>query len=144
MGNFERVIIVTLTSFLLLALPIELAVFHHLHEPVLLFEVHGQIRGQYRVLHQLHHRPVVLRRQRLEYVVAVAVQDHHALVEVMVFHRAGRVQDGQRRLGLRLERVVRAPVIEIVTQARHQQSQDLRKTIGVVRRRFLSAEHQNA
>lgn len=115
----------TLTSFLLFALPVELAVFHDLHEPALLLEVHGQVRGQDGVLHQLHHGPVVLGRQRLEYVVAVAVQDHYALVEVMVFHRAGRVQYGQRRFGLRLERVVRAPVIEVVAQARHQQSEDL-------------------
>lgn len=118
---------VVLTGLFLFALPVELAVFHDLHEPVLLLEIHGQVRRQDGVLHQLHHGAVVLRRQRLEYVVAVAVQDHHALVEVMVFHRAGRVEYGQRRFGLRLERVVRAPVVEIVTQARHQQPQDLYK-----------------
>lgn len=115
-----------LTGFFLFALPVEFTVFHHLHESVFLFEIHRQVRGQDGVLHQLHHAPVVFRRQRLEYVVAIAVQYHHALVEVMMFHRAGRVQNGQRRFGFRLKSVIRAPMVEIVTQTRHEQSQNLR------------------
>lgn len=43
----------------------------------------------------------------------------------MVLHGAGGVQDGQRAVGFRLECIVGAPVVQIVTQTRHQQAQNL-------------------
>jgi hypothetical protein len=47
------------------------------------------------------------------------------LVEVVVFHGAGRVQDGERRLGLCLKGVVGTAVVKIVTEAGHEQTKDL-------------------
>lgn len=43
----------------------------------------------------------------------------------MVLHRAGRVQNRQRTVRLRLERIVRAAMVQIVAQARHQQTEYL-------------------
>lgn len=61
----------------------------------------------------------------LEYIIAVCIENHDALIEMVVFHGTGRVQYGQRRLGLGLEGVVGTPVVQIVTETRHQQSQHL-------------------
>lgn len=61
----------------------------------------------------------------LKDVIPLRVQNHHALIEMMVLHRAGRVQNRQRTVGLRLERIVCAAMVQIVTQARHQQAQNL-------------------
>jgi hypothetical protein len=52
----------------------------------------------------------------LENVVALGVEYHHALIEVVVLHRAGGVQDRQRRVGLYHERIVRPSVVEIMTE----------------------------
>ena len=63
----------------------------------------------------------------LKDIVSFRVEDHDALVEVVVLHGGGGVEDGQRRLHLRLERVVRTAVVQVVTQARHQQSEYLKR-----------------
>ena len=62
----------------------------------------------------------------LEYVVALAVEDHDALVEVVVLHGAGGVQHRQRAVAFRLERVVGAAVIQVVRQAGNHQTQHLK------------------
>lgn len=61
----------------------------------------------------------------LEDVVPLRVENHHALVKVMMLHCTRGVQNRQRAVRLALERVVRAPVVQIVAQAGHQQPQDL-------------------
>jgi hypothetical protein len=61
----------------------------------------------------------------LEYVISLAVQYHHTLVEVVMFHCAGGVQYGERRLRLGLKGVVGTPVIQVVTQTCHKQTKDL-------------------
>ena len=111
-----------LTLLLLLALPVELALVDQLHEAVLLLEVDREIRREYGVLDDSHHPPVVLHRQILKDVVAVRVQDHHALVEVVVLHRARRVEDGEGRFGFCLEGVVRAAVVEVVAETGDQEA----------------------
>jgi hypothetical protein len=50
----------------------------------------------------------------LEYVVAFAVEDHDALVKVVVLHGARRVQNRQRAFCLGLEGIIGAPVIQVV------------------------------
>ena len=59
--------------------------------------------------------------QYLEYVVPFAVEYHDALVEVVVLHGAGRVQNGERRLSLRLKGVVGTSMVKVVTQTGHKQ-----------------------
>lgn len=43
----------------------------------------------------------------------------------MMFHRAGRVKDRQWRFGFRLERVVSAAVVQIVTKTGNQKPENL-------------------
>lgn len=43
---------------------------------------------------------------------------------MVMLHRAGRVQDGQRTVGFRLKCVVRAPVVEIVAEAGDEQAEN--------------------
>ena len=61
----------------------------------------------------------------LKDVVALRAEDHDALVEVVVLHGGGGVEDGERRVHLGLEGVVGAAVVQVVAQARHQQAEDL-------------------
>ena len=61
----------------------------------------------------------------LENVVSLTAQDHDALVEVVVLHGGRRVENGQGRVHLGLESVVRAPMVEVVGQAGHKETQDL-------------------
>ena len=56
-------------------------------------------------------------------LVALGVEYHEALVEVVVLHRGGGVESRQRRAGLDLEGVVGAAVVQVVAQAGHQQPQ---------------------
>lgn len=58
----------------------------------------------------------------LEYVIALGVQYHNALIEVVMLHCAGRVQNGQRTGGFRLKRIVGAAMIEIVAETCHKQA----------------------
>lgn len=61
----------------------------------------------------------------LENIIAVRVEDHDALVEVVMFHRAGGVQNREWRFRLRLKRIVRPSVVQVVAKTRHQQPQNL-------------------
>ena len=61
----------------------------------------------------------------LKDVVALRAEDHDTLVEVVVLHGGGGVEDGERRVHLGLEGVVGAAVVQVVAQARHQQAKDL-------------------
>ena len=63
----------------------------------------------------------------LKDVVALGVEDHDTLVEVVVLHRRRGVEDGQRGLDLRLEGVVGAAVVQVVAEASHQQPEDLKR-----------------
>ena len=62
----------------------------------------------------------------LKDIVSFRVEDHDALVEVVVLHGGGRVEDGQRRLHLRLERVVRTAVVQVVTDRTDEHGQTLK------------------
>lgn len=59
----------------------------------------------------------------LENIIAVCVEYHDALVEMMVFHGARGVEDCKGRLGLRLEGVVRSSMIQIVAKTSDQKTQ---------------------
>ena len=63
----------------------------------------------------------------LENVISSRVEYHDALVEVVVLHGGGWVEDGQGRHHFGLEGVVGAPVVKVVAQAGHQQSENLQK-----------------
>ena len=63
----------------------------------------------------------------LEDVISLRAEDHDALVEMMVLHRRGGVEEGQGRVHLGLERVVRAPMVEVMAETRHQKAKDLKK-----------------
>ena len=52
----------------------------------------------------------------LENVVSFAVEDHDALVKMMVLHGAGSVKDGKRRFRFCLEGIVRPSVVQIVAE----------------------------
>jgi hypothetical protein len=58
---------------------------------------------------------------------------------MVMLHRTRRVQYRQRALRFRLERIVRAPMVQIVTQAGHQQAEYLQ--IGHEPFHFASFEH---
>ena len=49
-------------------------------------------------------------------MVALRVEDHEALIEVVVLHRGRRVQLGQVGAGFDLEGVVGAAVIQVVAE----------------------------
>ncbi len=61
----------------------------------------------------------------LKDIVPLRAQDHDTLVEMMVLHCGGRVEDGQGRLDLGLESVIGSSVIQIVTKTSHQEAKDL-------------------
>ena len=65
----------------------------------------------------------------LKDVVALRAEDHDALVEVVVLHGGGGVEDGEGRVHLGLEGVVGAAVVQVVAQARHQQAEYLEKAV---------------
>lgn len=44
---------------------------------------------------------------------------------MVMFHCARRIQDRQRTIRFRLKRIVRAPMVQVVAQASHQQAQNL-------------------
>ena len=62
----------------------------------------------------------------LENVVALGAEYHDALVEMVVLHGGGGVQDGQGRVHLGLESVVGAAVVQIVAQAGDKEAENLR------------------
>lgn len=62
-----------LTVLLVVALPVELAVFDQLEEFVALLEVHRQVRRKDRGFHELHHAPVILRGEGLKFYLRVFV-----------------------------------------------------------------------
>ena len=49
-------------------------------------------------------------------LIAVAVEQHDALVEVVVLHGGGGVQPGQTVAGLDLVAVVGSPVVQVVAE----------------------------
>lgn len=61
----------------------------------------------------------------LKNIIAVCIQYHNALIEMMVFHSAGRVQNCQRRLCLSLKSVISTSVIQIVAKTSHEKPQHL-------------------
>jgi hypothetical protein len=73
----------------------------------------------------------------LKDVVPFRVENHDALVEVVVLHGGGRVEDGQGRFHLRLERVVRPAVVQVVAKARDQQTEYLKIKKKYERLRYL-------
>ena len=80
-------------------------------------------------------------RSSLKDVVALRAEDHDALVEVVVLHGGGGVEDGERRVHLGLEGVVGATVVQVVAQARHQQPEDLEeKNAWMLRMNAMLAE----
>lgn len=62
----------------------------------------------------------------LEEVVSLRVEDHDALVEVVVLHGARGIEDSQGWVGFRLECIICATVVQIMAEACHQQTQDLK------------------
>ena len=64
-------------------------------------------------------------------LIAVAVEQHDALVEVVVLHGGGGVQPGQTVAGLDLVAVVGSPVVEVMTEAgdHHGQTLNLSKLL---------------
>lgn len=68
-----------------------------LQEGAALAEVHSQIGGQDGVLEHMYHLAVVVRRQIAQHLIAGTVEDHQALVEMVVLHRRRGVQLRQRR-----------------------------------------------
>jgi hypothetical protein len=78
-------------------------------------EVQCQVRRQDCRLDVKHHQFVIIGRQRLKNVVAFGLQNHDALIEMMMLESRRRVKLGQWRIDFRLEGVVRAAMIEIVT-----------------------------
>lgn len=73
------------------------------------------------IIHEMHKSFAifVVARTHLKYIVSFWIQYHDALIEMMVFHRAGRVQNGQRAGRFRLKRIIGAAMVQIVTQTRH-------------------------
>lgn len=61
----------------------------------------------------------------LENVIAVCVEYHNALVEVVVLHGTRAVKNSQGRFSLSLEGIIRAPMVQVVTETGHEQPQDL-------------------
>lgn len=57
----------------------------------------------------------------LENVIAVCVEYHNALVEVVVLHGTRAVKNSQGRFSLSLEGIIRAPMVQVVTEAGHEQ-----------------------
>lgn len=80
-------------------------------------EVQGQVRRQDRRLDVLHGLLVIARRERLQQIVALGLQDHDALVEMVMLQCRRGVEFRQGRVDFRLEGVVRATMVQIVTQA---------------------------
>lgn len=65
----------------------------------------------------------------LENIVALRAEDHDALIKMVMLHGRGRIQNGQRRLHLGLEGVVGTSVVQVVTEACHEQAQYLKHAI---------------
>jgi hypothetical protein len=83
----------------------------------------AQIRD---LTHAVNVKTVLLNpKQYLEYVVPFAVENHDALVKMVVLHGTGLVQNGERGLCLCLKGVVGPSVIQIVAETGHKQPQDL-------------------
>lgn len=61
----------------------------------------------------------------LKYIISLRIENHYALIEVMVLHRASGVQNGQRGLRFGLECIVGATMIQVMAQTGHQQTQNL-------------------
>ena len=61
----------------------------------------------------------------LEEVVPLRVEDHDALVEVVMLHGARGIEDSQGRVRFGLECIVGATMVQVMAEARHQQTQDL-------------------
>lgn len=57
---------------------------------------------------------LILKPTYLEYIIAVRVEDHDALVEMVMFHCTRGIQNRERRFCFCLKRIVRPSVIEIV------------------------------
>jgi len=61
----------------------------------------------------------------LKNIIAVRIQYHNALIEMMVLHGARRVQNCQRRFRLSLKSVISASVIQIVAKTSYEKPQHL-------------------
>lgn len=77
-------------------------------------------RDFYDALHTQKEKPTYL-----EYIIAVGIQNHDALIEMVMLHSAGGIQYRQWRLSFGLESVIRSPVIQIVTKTGDQETQYL-------------------
>lgn len=73
----------------------------------------------------MHISNVKLYDYHLEYVVALGIEYHNTLIEMMMLHGAGGVEYSQWGLSFGLECIVGAAMIQIVAQAGHQQAQYL-------------------
>lgn len=74
---------------LLIVAPVELVAVDQPEEDLSLLEVVGQIRGQNRLFKQNDDARVFFRREIGQNLVALTVEDHDALIEVMVLHGGG-------------------------------------------------------
>ena len=89
------------------------------------------------ITHAVNVKAVLLSlKQYLEYVVPFAVEYHDALVEMVVLHGAGRVQNGERWLSLCLKGIVGTSMVKIVTETGHKQPEDLQSP-HVIRAKLL-------
>lgn len=50
----------------------------------------------------------------LENIIAFTIQNHDALVKMVMFHRGRRIQNRQWTLSFRLERVIRPSMVEVM------------------------------
>lgn len=109
---------------------------YHVEKRPPLPEVDSQIGRQDRLLQHPEHARVLFRRYIRQELIAGRVQDHQALIEMVVFHRGRRVQLGERRRRFDLERIVGTSVVQVVTEAGDHQRQtlDLAEDVPPLRR----------
>jgi hypothetical protein len=102
-----------LTLFLLVALPIKFAIINQIQKIVTLLEIHCQIGRENGFLHDIHDIAIVLGREglnekelrsnstfarslaNLKDIVSFRIENHDALIEVMVLHCTGGVENAQ-------------------------------------------------
>ncbi len=68
----------------------------------------------------------------LENVVSFGAEDHDALVEVMMLHGRGGIKQSQGGVHLGLKGVIRAPVVQVMAEARNQKSENLEKRVSLL------------
>lgn len=50
----------------------------------------------------------------LKDIIALTIQNHDTLIEMVMLHRRSRVKNCERTLSLRLKRVIRASMVQVV------------------------------